>query len=136
MKVFVSENENKRDGYHNCTLPEFFASIENGEASVIECDDIFSSFKLEDIGLLVSVAKKVKIGGELIVVEPDVVGLLLGWYLHNDSTLAQVNDRIFSNGSINSIVNVSHMTKLLEDNFDVSVNKFGGNIVIKGVRKS
>jgi hypothetical protein len=136
MKVFVSEGENKRDGYHNCTLPELFNSVEDGEASVIECDDIFSSYKSEDIGILISVAKKVKIGGELIVVEPDVVGLLLSWYLHNDSTLEQVNDRIFSNGSINSVINVSHMTKLLEDNFDVSVNKFGGNIVIKGVRKS
>jgi hypothetical protein len=136
MKVFVSEGQKRRDGYANYTLSEFFISVEDGEAGVVECDDIFSGYKSEDIGLLISVAKKVKLGGELIVVEPDITGLLLSWYLHNESTLPEINGRIFSNGAICSVVDVSMMKKLLEDNFDISLNKFNGNIVIKGVRKS
>ena len=135
MKVFLSL-ANSKDNFINVKdINSLDKEVSDGEADYIECDDYLSLFNQDFVqDVLTVISKKVKLNGELLINEPDVVGLCLGWFLHKNSTLRYVNDRVFSNGAISNFIDIELIVQHLETNFDVSVNKFNGNITIRGIR--
>jgi hypothetical protein len=135
MRVFVgSPASEEKSGFTNLTLDQL-DKIENGEAAHVECDGILSSYKnSEFLGILSLVSKKVKIGGTITIIEPDISLLLVQHAVHNSITLQELNDHIFCNGPIGCVLDLEGVCNFLSSNFSVSTNKFQGSIYIQGKR--
>lgn len=143
MKILISKLDQDLTNYRWIPIPDIFPAnivigCEQGEAERIVCHDLFSSCNRgESSELLKYIAKRVKIGGEIMIIEPDLTSLLLHHYLHKTITIDDLNDLIFEDGiRISSVVEPKELEQILKElNFETSVNCQHGYIRIKGERK-
>lgn len=142
MKILIC-NYSDLVNYHWIPIPVMLSDgatieCEQGEAEQIVCHDLFSSCsRYKTFDLLKYIAKKVKFGGEIVIVEPDLVNLLLRYYLHRTITIDHLNELIFEDGiTVRSVVDPKELEEVLKElNFETSVNCQNGYITIKGTRK-
>lgn len=143
MKILISKFNQDLTNYRWIPIPDIFPAnivigCEQGEAERIVCHDLFSSCNRGDSSeLLKYIAKRVKIGGEIMIIEPDLISLLLQYYLHRTITIDHLNELIFEDGiRISSVVEPKELEEVLKElNFETSVNCNNGYITIKGTRK-
>lgn len=143
MKILISNVNQDLINYRWIPIPTTFPAnivlgCEQGEAERIVCHDLFSSCNRgESSDLLKYIAKRVKIGGEIMIIEPDLISLLLSYYLHRTITIDHLNELIFEGGvRVSSVVEPKELEQILKElNFETSVNCQNGYITIKGTRK-
>lgn len=142
MKILISNFDQDLINYRWIPIPVILTpgtglGCEQGEAERIVCHDLFSSCNRGKISdLLKYIAKRVKIGGDIVIIEPDLISLLLRYYLHKAITIDTLNDLIFEDGiRISSVIEPKELEQILKElNFETSVNCQNGYITIKGTR--
>lgn len=142
MKILISDCDQGLINYRWISIASILGGnprleCEQGEAEKIVCHDLFSSCKRNNLDLLKYIAKKVKIGGKIIIVEPDLISLLLSFYIHKTVTINRLNELVFEDGlEIRSIIDPKELEQILKElNFETSLNYQNGYITIKGTRK-
>ena len=135
MKIYLclTEPEEKTHKWvaNIATLNGF---VEDSEATSIICDGFLSSFTYNELGdVLKKIASKMRLGAELIIVNPDIK-ILSQRVCNEEIDTSTVNSILFKHGQVKSLSSTEELCELIPENLQVTHKHFDAitsNITIK-----
>jgi hypothetical protein len=117
MKIYLSTQDPKSPNYKWAnSLPMLDGIVLDSEATEIICDNFVSSFDYSEVGALLSkIAKKMRIGCELVIMDVDVEMLCRSLYVE-EIDQKTLNDIVFFSQKRKSLFSMSQIESSLPQN--------------------
>jgi hypothetical protein len=125
MRIFLSQSEPEDQSLkHFTNVATLSRDVMDSEATHIVCDGFLSSFAYNDLqGLLKLICQKMRIGCELIIIEPDFY-LISKHVFREEIEIELINQIVFNSNSLRSILTMKTIEKLLDPTLEVISKHF------------
>lgn len=125
MRIFLSQSESEDQSLkHFTNVTTLSRDVMDGEATHIVCDGFLSSFAYNDLqGLLKLICQKMRVGCELIIIEPDFY-LISKHVFREEIEIELINQIVFNSNSLRSILTMQTIEKLLDPTLEVISKHF------------
>ena len=126
MKIYLSTKPLLDDSYKSISnIVTFDAMVLDGEATKIVVQNFISSFSFNEVDLILNkIIKKLRLKGELIIIEPDLDLICMKFY-RNDIDIRDFNSIVFAaNRSAKSILTMEYLTQLIEKSLTITEKHF------------
>lgn len=142
MKIYLSAtspaDQNKSYQWVS-NLSALDSLVSRSEASSIICENFFSMLPIEQIEIAMNlIVSKMRIGCELIINIPDIA-MLCQRMAKDEIDIGTINNILFKNGPIQSLLSVETIEKAIPQNIAVSSKHFNiptSEIIITARRSS
>ena len=141
MKVYLSPQ--KPEENYNAWISNIATldgQVLDSEATQIIADQFLSMFNYHEVDQIISkVSRKMRLGGELTIIEPDF-NLISQQYTRDDFSLGDINKILFNGSYIKSVLNLEEIVnRLPAHNLSISQKSFNNQsaqLIIKCRRES
>jgi len=98
--------------------------VEDSEATSIICNNFLSSFVYHELeGVLKKIVSKMRLGAELIIINPDIK-MLSQRICNEEIDTPTLNDILFKHGSLKSLSSAEELHELMPENLQVTHKHF------------
>jgi len=129
MKIYLSAKQSLDNSYKSISnIAAFEAMVLDGEATKIIVQNFISGFSFNEIeALLNKVIKKLRLNGELLIIEPDL-DLICMKFFRNDIDIKEFNELLFSNNrNIKSILTMEYVAAIISKSLKITEKHFDEN---------
>tara|TARA_A100001201_G_scaffold43498_2_gene44280 strand:- start:6367 stop:6789 length:423 start_codon:yes stop_codon:yes gene_type:complete len=125
MKVYLSQGNAADEALvHFSNVSSFSRGVMDSEATQIICDCFLSTFLRKDVASVLDIIlKKMRANCELTIIEPDFY-LISKHIFHEDVDIDVINDLVFSQGAMKSMLSMDKIEKMIGNGFEISSKHF------------